>query len=96
MLLEKIVEIVAPLIVEIEVFALSFTFGAHHFSDGCPVSAVFNQPWEIETQVTFYNSWKRVQRLNSLLMRGSLEQELILHGQLAHNEETAAGSSQAV
>lgn len=45
MLLEKIVEIVAPLVVEIEVLALSFTFGAHHFGDGCPVPAVLNQPW---------------------------------------------------
>lgn len=70
MLLEKIVEIVAPLIVKIEVLALSFTFSAHHFSNGCPVSAVLNQPWGIETQVTSYNSWKRVQRLNSLLMHG--------------------------
>lgn len=70
MLLEEIVKIVAPLIVEVEVLALRFTFGAHHFSDGRPVSAVLNQPWWIETQVTFYNSWKKVQGLNSLLMHG--------------------------
>lgn len=94
-LLEKIVEIVAPLIVEIKVLALSFTFSAHHFSNGCPVSTVLDQACGIETKVTFYNSRKRVQRLNSLLMNGVTGGRNRFFSQGTHSEETEAGSSQA-
>lgn len=33
------------LVIEIEVLALSFTFSAYHFGNGCPVSPVLDKPW---------------------------------------------------
>lgn len=44
MLLEQVIQVVTPLVVKIKVFALRLTFGAHHFGNGCPVSAVLNEP----------------------------------------------------
>lgn len=43
MLLEQVVQVVTPLVVKIKVFALGLTFGTHHFSNGCPVSAMLNE-----------------------------------------------------
>lgn len=44
MLLEQVIQVMAPLVVKIKIFALCLTFGAHHFGNGCPVSAMLNEP----------------------------------------------------
>lgn len=44
MLLEQVIQVMAPLVVKIKVFALCLTFGAHHFGNGCPVSAMLDEP----------------------------------------------------
>lgn len=41
---QQVVQVVPPLVVEVEVLALRLTLGAHHFSDGWPVPAVLYQP----------------------------------------------------
>lgn len=42
MLLEQVVQVVASLVIKIEVLALCLAFGTHHFGDGCPVSPVLD------------------------------------------------------
>lgn len=44
-LLEQVVQIVTPLVIEIKVLALRLTFSAHHFGNGRPVPAVLHQPY---------------------------------------------------
>ena len=43
-LLEQVVQVVAPLVVEVEVLALGLALGAHHLVDGRPVPPVLHQP----------------------------------------------------
>lgn len=40
---QQVVQVVPPLVVEVEVLALRLTLGAHHFSDSRPVPAVLYQ-----------------------------------------------------
>lgn len=42
MLLQQVVQVMTPLVVEIEVLALRLAFGAHHFGNGRPVSSMLN------------------------------------------------------